>query len=107
MSAYFLTIVGGVSTQPIQSCGIKTGLAKDILSKVPAVLPCLVFQMSGMINFSLLREYLFTEPTMDQFQFRLGTLRANVGVGSVELSLTKPWFDEYQILARYHTNTPC
>ena len=74
---------------------------------VPAVLPCLVFQMSGMINFSLLREYLFTEPNMDQFQFRLGNLRANVGVGSVELSLTKPWIDEYQILARYHTNTPC
>ena len=74
---------------------------------VPAVLPCLVFQMSGMINFSLLREYLFTEPNMDQFQFRLGNLRANVGVGSVELSLTKPCTDEYQILARYHANTPC
>lgn len=44
---------------------------------------------------------------MDQFQFRLGNLRANVGVGSVKPSLTKPWIVEYQILARHHTNTPC
>ena len=79
---------------------------------VPALLPCSVFKwevMAGGNNFSLFREYLFTEPDMDQFQFRLANLRTNVKEGSVELSwtLTQPCIDEYQIQLCHHTNTSC
>eukprot|EP00092_Neocalanus_flemingeri_P029036 GFUD01031522.1.p1 GENE.GFUD01031522.1~~GFUD01031522.1.p1 ORF type:complete len:2660 (+),score=730.01 GFUD01031522.1:322-8301(+) len=69
---------------------------------VPSLLPCSVFKweiMSAQNNFSLFKEYLFTEVNLDQFEFHLANLKTDFNSDSVDLSwtLTQPCIDEYQI----------
>ena len=79
---------------------------------MPSLLPCSVFKwevMAAENNFSLFKEYLFTEPDIEQFQFHLHNLVVEMTEGSVGLSwtLTQPCINEYQIEVCSHTATPC
>ena len=64
--------------------------------------------MAAENNFSLFKEYLFTEPDIEQFEFHIHN-ELEMTEGSVGLSwtLTQPCIDEYQIEVCSHTATHC